>query len=110
MDGQCVAKPQACQPTPDREGAVLPVRRTKTRSLVVSSICTASELGGRIGREAYSYRFVFDAFAHLLADRKSTRLNSSHVEISYAVFSLKKKKKKTLLIARSGKAAKKHRR
>src|SRR6266496_5558883 len=30
---------------------------------------------------------------HILADRKSTRLNSSHVEISYAVFCLKKKKK-----------------
>src|SRR5690625_6826825 len=28
-------------------------------------------------------------------DRKSTRLNSSHVAISYAVFCLKKKKKKT---------------
>src|SRR5690349_22664897 len=27
-------------------------------------------------------------------DRKSTRLNSSHVEISYAVFCLKQKKKK----------------
>src|SRR5439155_26297949 len=30
----------------------------------------------------------------LRADRKSTRLNSSHVAISYAVFCLKKKKKK----------------
>src|SRR5438874_9929580 len=29
-----------------------------------------------------------------LVDRKSTRLNSSHVEISYAVFCLKKKNKK----------------
>src|SRR5690554_7147481 len=29
------------------------------------------------------------------ADRKSTRLNSSHVRISYAVFCLKKKKKNT---------------
>src|SRR5205085_7312590 len=29
-----------------------------------------------------------------LADRKSTRLNSSHSQISYAVFCLKKKKKK----------------
>src|SRR5947209_12784070 len=29
-----------------------------------------------------------------LADRKSTRLNSSHANISYAVFCLKKKKKK----------------
>src|SRR6266496_6755946 len=33
-------------------------------------------------------------FRGLYADRKSTRLNSSHVEISYAVFCLKKKKKK----------------
>src|SRR2546430_7963117 len=30
----------------------------------------------------------------LLLDRKSTRLNSSHSQISYAVFCLKKKKKK----------------
>src|SRR5207249_11797980 len=29
----------------------------------------------------------------LFSDRKSTRLNSSHVSISYAVFCLKKKKK-----------------
>src|SRR5699024_8558375 len=30
---------------------------------------------------------------HITGDRKSTRLNSSHVSISYAVFCLKKKKK-----------------
>src|SRR3989475_8405631 len=30
-----------------------------------------------------------------LQDRKSTRLNSSHSQISYAVFCLKKKKKKS---------------
>src|SRR2546430_4087371 len=30
-------------------------------------------------------------------DRKSTRLNSSHSQISYAVFCLKKKKKRLLL-------------
>src|SRR5437868_12970809 len=30
-------------------------------------------------------------------DRKSTRLNSSHVSISYAVFCLKKKKKKKII-------------
>src|SRR3712207_8997632 len=29
-------------------------------------------------------------------DRKSTRLNSSHANISYAVFCLKKKKKRTI--------------
>src|SRR2546430_13361952 len=32
--------------------------------------------------------------AHQRRDRKSTRLNSSHSQISYAVFCLKKKKKK----------------
>src|SRR5436305_8615216 len=31
----------------------------------------------------------------LVKDRKSTRLNSSHVRISYAVFCLKKKKQST---------------
>src|SRR5690554_7110975 len=31
---------------------------------------------------------------YVVKDRKSTRLNSSHVRISYAVFCLKKKKKK----------------
>src|SRR5699024_11477920 len=32
--------------------------------------------------------------AEMVADRKSTRLNSSHVSISYAVFCLKKKNSK----------------
>src|SRR5438270_10553467 len=43
--------------------------------------------GGRtcLGRRAHG--------EHGLEDRKSTRLNSSHSQISYAVFCLKKKKK-----------------
>src|SRR5690625_6486607 len=40
------------------------------------------------GAEAYKDRI----FNNILLDRKSTRLNSSHVAISYAVFCLKKKK------------------
>src|SRR5439155_17185946 len=36
----------------------------------------------------------YGAKVSLSEDRKSTRLNSSHVAISYAVFCLKKKKKK----------------
>src|SRR5260221_8359702 len=35
----------------------------------------------------------FTHAAQLIIDRKSTRLNSSHTVISYAVFCLKKKKK-----------------
>src|SRR5690349_23723046 len=38
-------------------------------------------------------------------DRKSTRLNSSHVEISYAVFCLKKKKKKQIQYQKSNTSA-----
>src|SRR5690242_21001592 len=37
------------------------------------------------------------------ADRKSTRLNSSHMSISYAVFCLKKKKKIKTAIATNSK-------
>src|SRR5690554_7361599 len=36
-----------------------------------------------------------------LTDRKSTRLNSSHVRISYAVFCLKKKKNNTAFVTNS---------
>src|SRR5437879_7263448 len=39
--------------------------------------------------------FGLRAAAHALEDRKSTRLNSSHRCISYAVFCLKKKKNST---------------
>src|SRR5207244_13515101 len=39
----------------------------------------------------YNWELFF--FAPLMIDRKSTRLNSSHQIISYAVFCLKKKKK-----------------
>src|SRR5690348_18048734 len=37
----------------------------------------------------------------VLQDRKSTRLNSSHPSISYAVFCLKKKKNATITICRA---------
>src|SRR2546422_7840907 len=38
---------------------------------------------------------ALDTFHGIIRDRKSTRLNSSHGYISYAVFCLKKKKKAT---------------
>src|SRR6266850_7107421 len=43
-------------------------------------------------------------------DRKSTRLNSSHLVISYAVFCLKKKKKTDLLLSPLKKTTNHHRR
>src|SRR2546430_5639856 len=43
-------------------------------------------------------------------DRKSTRLNSSHSQISYAVFCLKKKKKKEIYTGRCKRRSKQHER
>src|SRR5438874_7870388 len=48
----------------------------------------------RITESGISPRAVPGVPGHI--DRKSTRLNSSHVEISYAVFCLKKKKKENI--------------
>src|SRR5690554_7339633 len=45
-------------------------------------------------REELPERQAAEAAAFAATDRKSTRLNSSHVRISYAVFCLKKKKTK----------------
>src|SRR5690606_39315817 len=58
---------------------------------LAAALAFAREEGGRALRE-----LDFAARGALLADmakadRKSTRLNSSHVKISYAVFCLKKK-------------------
>src|SRR5699024_11236538 len=66
-----------------------------------SGVCAGE--GARTGVYRSGVEFIFDAqelvvLVHALAagrgtglDRKSTRLNSSHVSISYAVFCLKKK-------------------
>src|SRR5256885_16421190 len=42
-------------------------------------------------------RLIADAAVSGKTDRKSTRLNSSHLVISYAVFCLKKKKKENIV-------------
>src|SRR5688572_31296517 len=51
-----------------------------------------AEMKERVGSDYDRLALVIGADA-LLQDRKSTRLNSSHSQISYAVFCLKKKKK-----------------
>src|SRR3712207_7728537 len=49
--------------------------------------------GDRMARIASPERLPVVLSPEEVADRKSTRLNSSHANISYAVFCLKKKKK-----------------
>src|SRR5258708_31899538 len=45
-----------------------------------------------LGEKSYKLQDIDNRFFDLPLDRKSTRLNSSHQIISYAVFCLKKKK------------------
>src|SRR5207302_2648613 len=59
------------------------------RDLVLENIFGRAP--GKLTRDL-DFGFVLSDWKQL--DRKSTRLNSSHVKISYAVFCLKKKKKK----------------
>src|SRR2546427_6804907 len=55
--------------------------------------CADQVVMSDIGRLAMSGPEVIEASHGVDEDRKSTRLNSSHSQISYAVFCLKKKKK-----------------
>src|SRR2546430_6047673 len=57
------------------------------KKLVVAG-CLAERYRSEIRNEIPEIDFIFGP-----EDRKSTRLNSSHSQISYAVFCLKKKKK-----------------
>src|SRR5437764_11321192 len=57
------------------------------------ALSAAIDAANALGLEQGSGQGV-QRWTALLADRKSTRLNSSHRCISYAVFCLKKKKKK----------------
>src|SRR2546427_5855585 len=64
---------------------------------VSGAVETSTRDAPKVGQRAYCARvvehtIVFRA-AGIIRDRKSTRLNSSHSQISYAVFCLKKKKK-----------------
>src|SRR5258708_14091196 len=72
---------------------------TLFRSRLDDEVAVGKSLHGFGRRDALERRLTFvlaDALAADLArqDRKSTRLNSSHQIISYAVFCLKKKKNK----------------
>src|SRR3712207_7217418 len=53
------------------------------------------------GRDPRVTTLLDEHTLYVLPDRKSTRLNSSHANISYAVFCLKKKKQTKLIIFQS---------
>src|SRR5690242_21187205 len=78
-----------------RSGAVtVPIYQTST--YVQDAV--GENKGYDYSRTANPTRRALETCLASLEDRKSTRLNSSHMSISYAVFCLKKKKKKSKTI------------
>src|SRR5688572_32692445 len=73
------------RPTRRARGSTAAAGAETTSSAPRASLATSGVILGRDGtRDAHR------------GDRKSTRLNSSHSQMSYAVFCLKKKKKKQI--------------
>src|SRR5438128_8024027 len=62
---------------------------TLFRSLTMQTLVEFDESSGKVTTRR---RILFDDLVLEESDRKSTRLNSSHGSISYAVFCLKKKR------------------
>src|SRR5437660_9258292 len=83
-------------PLPHWYSPCFPTRRSSDLHLT----CVLERGVGKLRRARERYEAVLDAdlvqAREHTRDRKSTRLNSSHVAISYAVFCLKKKKKRRL--------------
>src|SRR5206468_12210673 len=73
-----------------------PTRRSSDLGLLVAEGVLLGPLDGReivsVGIKQLEDDGVINGHDQPAADRKSTRLNSSHDQISYAVFCLKKKK------------------
>src|SRR3712207_7448929 len=63
---------------------------------ILGRLCEVRSLGGARGDGLGDVRMTVAHDVDPVTDRKSTRLNSSHANISYAVFCLKKKKNYSL--------------
>src|SRR5207249_5509452 len=69
-----------------------PARGARARNRLASGVQVRDVEGERRDQQDRQEQEERDRPLGLPPDRKSTRLNSSHVSISYAVFCLKKKK------------------
>src|SRR2546427_8697487 len=85
--------------------------RRPPRSTLFPYTTLFRSLIAEFGQQAFASSDVEDVLSRavelvtVMRDRKSTRLNSSHSQISYAVFCLKKKKKTTPLTSVAHSAA-----
>src|SRR5688572_32355992 len=85
---------QTAKSTCDKSTTLCPAARYASSEgsskLSVSTVAALASKAWKFLRFSCRRKLV----SYALQDRKSTRLNSSHSQISYAVFCLKKKKKK----------------
>src|SRR3989449_8541775 len=90
---------QLTPPEPVKPGSPLQapaeyaLKSTKYASSAVAALRASDATRALKPRERYAENCGIAIAARMPIDRKSTRLNSSHGYISYAVFCLKKKKK-----------------
>src|SRR5206468_8785468 len=75
----------------DAHGTI-PKRSTSNRDANVAIISIAQQASPNVTGQIDDFRAQLKIWPVTFGDRKSTRLNSSHDQISYAVFCLKKKK------------------
>src|SRR5256885_13040695 len=85
-----------CSRSPDFFFFFLMIRRPPRSTLFPYTTLFRSELSASSPRSMVARPAGFQNAASPRPDRKSTRLNSSHLVISYAVFCLKKKKLENL--------------
>src|SRR5262245_63701561 len=101
-----MARVEKNQPADEFTEKLVAVNRTAKvvkggRQFGFTALTVVGDGGGRVGYGFGKAREVPVAISKAMAqarkniDRKSTRLNSSHLGISYAVFCLKKKKNNT---------------
>src|SRR5258705_9084472 len=70
-----------------------------------TTLFRSDDVAGGTDRTGHAEWWALPSACPVRSDRKSTRLNSSHLGISYAVFCLKKKKSAHLLLQRPVPAA-----
>src|SRR3712207_8629794 len=90
-----IRRPPRSTPFPTRRSSDLGVK-LKIRGAPVAAALAALLVAAPIAAAHVTVNpgeWEAGGFARFAVDRKSTRLNSSHANISYAVFCLKKKKK-----------------
>src|SRR5256885_3346824 len=89
---RCEESATGLSSNPELAGALHRLRSTPARMRAELELAHEDGSGPPVDRLLEDVSYALEQLGRGEADRKSTRLNSSHLVISYAVFCLKKKK------------------